>query len=74
MFYIVNYKVFSKLVYNNYKIIQGGIMAKLPEDRGEGWVEWILIAILTLMVLVTIFLLLQPALANLWRDAVESIQ
>lgn len=49
-------------------------MAKLQEDRGEGWVEWILIAILALMVLVTIFLLLQPALANLWRDAVESIQ
>ncbi len=49
-------------------------MAKLPDERGQGWVEWILIAILALMVLVTIFLLLRPALANLWREALESIQ
>lgn len=49
-------------------------MTKLPADRGEGLVEWILIVILVLMVLVTIFFLLRPALANLWQDVLESIQ
>jgi hypothetical protein len=49
-------------------------MAKLPDDRGQGWVEWILIVILALMVLVTVYLLLRPALANLWLELLESIQ
>jgi hypothetical protein len=49
-------------------------MAKFPENRGQGLVEWILIIILALMVLVTIFLLLRPALANLWQDFMQSIQ
>ena len=49
-------------------------MAKLPDDVGEGWVEWILIVILVLMVLVTVFLLLRPALSNLWLELLESIQ
>lgn len=49
-------------------------MTKLPDDRGQGLVEWILIVILVIMVLVTIYLLLKPALINLWQDALESIQ
>ncbi len=49
-------------------------MAKLPDDLGEGVVEWILIVILALMVLVTIYLLLKPALANLVQEVLESIQ
>ena len=49
-------------------------MAKFPENRGQGVVEWILIIILALMVLVTIFLLLRPALVNLWQDFMQSIQ
>ena len=49
-------------------------MAKLPDDSGEGVVEWILIVILALMVLVTIYLLLKPALANLIQDLLESFQ
>lgn len=49
-------------------------MARLPDDRGEGLVEWILIVILVLMVLVTIFFLLRPALVNLWQEALQTIQ
>lgn len=49
-------------------------MIKLPNDRGEGWVEWILIVILALLILVTIYLLLRPALSNLWRDFLQSLQ
>jgi preprotein translocase subunit YajC len=49
-------------------------MIKLPDNRGEGLVEWILIIILVIMVLVTIFFLLRPALANLWQQALESIR
>lgn len=49
-------------------------MAKLPVERGEGWVEWILIAILAILILVTIFLLLRPALSNLWQDFLQSLQ
>ena len=49
-------------------------MAKFPENRGQGLVEWILIIILALMVLITIYLLLRPALANLWQDLMQSIQ
>ena len=49
-------------------------MAKIPDDLGEGVVEWILIVILALMVLVTIYLLLRPALANLWQEVLASIR
>ena len=49
-------------------------MAKIPDDLGEGVVEWILIVILALMVLVTIYFLLQPALANLWQEVLESVR
>jgi len=49
-------------------------MTKLPDDRGQGLVEWILIVILVIMVLVTIYLLLKPALSNLWQEAFEMIQ
>lgn len=49
-------------------------MDKFPDERGEGLVEWILIIILVLMVLATIFLLLRPALANLWQNFLQSIQ
>lgn len=49
-------------------------MKKLPNSRGVGLVEWILIAILILLVLVTVFLLLEPALVNLWQAMLESIQ
>lgn len=54
--------------------IEGGFMVKLPFERGEGWVEWILIAILAVLILVTIFLLLRPALSNLWQDFIQSLQ
>ena len=49
-------------------------MAKLPAERGAGLIEWILIAVLILMVLVTAFLLLEPALVNLWQGMLQSIQ
>jgi len=49
-------------------------MAKIPDDLGEGVVEWILIVILALMVLVTIYFLLKPALGNLWQEVLESIR
>lgn len=49
-------------------------MAKLPASRGVGLIEWILIAILILMVLVTVYLLLEPALVNLWQGMLQSIQ
>lgn len=37
-------------------------MARLGESRGLGPIEWILIAILVVMVLITAYLLLEPAL------------
>ncbi len=49
-------------------------MEELPVERGEGWVEVILIVILAILILVTIFLLLQPALSNLWQDFIQSLQ
>ncbi len=49
-------------------------MSKLPFERGEGWVEWILIAILAILILITIFLLLRPAISNLWQDFILSLQ
>lgn len=53
---------------------KGGSMVKIPDDLGEGVVEWILIVILVLMVLVTIYLLLKPALANLLQEFLESVR
>lgn len=49
-------------------------MIKIPDDQGEGWVEVILIVILVILILVTIFLLLRPALSNLWQDFIQSLQ
>lgn len=49
-------------------------MTKLPESRGQGLVEWILIIILVVMVIITVYLLLRPALGNLWQDFMQSIQ
>ena len=49
-------------------------MARYPENRGLGLIEWILIIILALMVIATIYLLLRPALGNLWQDFMQSIQ
>jgi hypothetical protein len=49
-------------------------MAKLPEDRGIGWLEWILIVILIIMVLVTVYLLLEPAFMNFLQDFLQSLQ
>lgn len=49
-------------------------MSHLPDDRGQGLIEWILIVILVLMVLLTVFFLLRPALANLWQELLESVQ
>jgi len=49
-------------------------MTRRPVEKGEGWIEWILIIILVLMVLVTAYLLLRPALTNLWHDMLQSIQ
>lgn len=49
-------------------------MAKLPIERGEGWLELILIIILAILILITVFLLLRPALSNLWKDFIQSLQ
>jgi hypothetical protein len=49
-------------------------MSKLPFERGQGWVEWILIAILVILILVTVFLLLRPAMINYWQDFIQSLQ
>ena len=49
-------------------------MGRYPKNQGLGLVEWILIIILVLMVLVTVYLLLRPALVNLWQDFMQSIQ
>jgi hypothetical protein len=56
------------------RLIIGGCMIKIPNDRGEGWVEVILIVILAILILVTIFLLLRPALSNLWQEFIQSLQ
>jgi hypothetical protein len=52
----------------------GGFMAKLGESRGLGTIEWILVIILVVMVLVTAYLLLEPALLLLWDSMLQSIQ
>ena len=49
-------------------------MARLGESRGLGTVEWILIIILVVMVLVTAYLLLEPAILLLWDSMLQSIQ
>ncbi|MDY6846999.1 MAG: hypothetical protein SVP52_07675 [Chloroflexota bacterium] len=49
-------------------------MAKLPDDRGQGWVEWILIIILAVMVLITSYLLLKPALSTMVQNFFQSLQ
>jgi len=55
---------------NNY----GGNMSFLPDDSGQGLVEWLLIVILVIMVFLTVFFLLRPALANLWQELLNSVQ
>jgi hypothetical protein len=52
----------------------GGSMIKLPNEEGQGWIEWILIGILAILVLVTIYLLMRPALTNLWQNFIQSLQ
>jgi hypothetical protein len=49
-------------------------MAKLPDDGGQGWVEWILIIILAVMVLITSYLLLRPALSTMVQNFFQSLQ
>lgn len=49
-------------------------MRKLPDNRGMGWIEWILIAILAILVLITIYLLLRPALVIAWQNFLQSLQ
>ncbi len=69
-----HYKVYLEWFIIIEKVNTGGFMAKLPEQHGQGVVEWILIIILVLMVLATAFFLLRPALGNLWQEALETIQ
>jgi hypothetical protein len=49
-------------------------MTKFPKSHGLGLIEWILIIVLVLMILVTIYLLLRPALGNFWQEFMQSIQ
>ena len=49
-------------------------MKKLPDEQGQGWIEWVLIVILAILVLVTIYLLMRPALTNLWQNFIQSLQ
>jgi hypothetical protein len=49
-------------------------MVKLPEDWGEGLIEWILIVILVIMILVTVYLLLRPAIGMVIQNLLESFQ
>lgn len=49
-------------------------MAKREDDRGFGFIEWILIIILMVMILTTLYLLLRPALEILWQGLLESVQ
>jgi len=49
-------------------------MARLGESRGLGTIEWVLIIILVVMVLVTAYLLLEPAILLLWESMLQSIQ
>ncbi len=49
-------------------------MAKPGENRGMGWIEWTLIAVLIILALITAFLLLKPALLMVWQNFLESLQ
>lgn len=49
-------------------------MKKHPYEQGVGLVEWILIIILALMVLVTVYLLLRPAIGMWIQNLLESVQ
>ena len=49
-------------------------MRKLLNEQGQGWIEWVLIGILAILVLITVYLLLRPALDMLWQNFIESLQ
>lgn len=49
-------------------------MAKPHDDRGLGWIEWILIAILIILVLITAYILLKPALLMAWQNFLNTLQ
>lgn len=49
-------------------------MRKLPDEQGFGWIEYVLIAILVVLILVTGYLLLRPALELMWQNFLESLQ
>ena len=49
-------------------------MVKRRQGSGLGWLEWVLIVILIVMVLTTLFLLLRPALIMFWDNLLESFQ
>ncbi len=49
-------------------------MRKLPDEQGQGWIEWVLIGILAILILVTVYLLLRPALDLMWQNFIESLQ
>lgn len=49
-------------------------MKQISNDRGLGLIEWILLVILVIMVIVTVYYLFEPALANLWQHTLETIQ
>ncbi len=49
-------------------------MRKLLNEQGQGWIEWVLIGILAILVLITIYLLLRPALEMLWQNFIQSLQ
>lgn len=49
-------------------------MKKLSFEQGQGWIEWVLIGILAILILVTVYLLLRPALDLLWQNFLESLQ
>lgn len=49
-------------------------MRKLPIEQGQGWIEWVLIGILAILVLVTVYLLMRPALEMIWQNFIQSLQ
>jgi len=49
-------------------------MSKQPFKQGMGWLEWTLITILVILILVTLFMLLRPAITNFWQDFIQSLQ
>ena len=49
-------------------------MDNKPDNGGQGWLEWILIIILALMVLITSYLLLRPALSTMFQNFFQSLQ